>query len=414
MELNTNFTKDLPLVSSFISENPPNPDQLSSMVNPFEISSSPSTNQGALFHNIHPCHQNHPLNGDSNLNSNQHFFNSHIEGSSSNPFSMIRTCPADQPFATGLVTDFTNPIHFAVHVAPNSKMDSMHAGQTGTGLNLGQVALKPMYEPSYPELGLVRPQEQFPSINGECDYPEKTSDQHRKKKKNEGETKNKAGNIIKGQWTPEEDIILVELVQKLGVRKWSEVAKMLDGRVGKQCRERWHNHLRPDIRKDSWTEEEDLALIQADLELGNRWAEIARRLNGRTENNIKNHWNATKRRQNSKKKNKHNTNPSFLQHYINIVTAAADQTNSMQQTVFHDHSNPQNSDFSSEDCTTTASGGYEDEEYNSVIRGLLSMDENLSVENIGIGSIFESDDKKKMSSEKKDVDLLEMMYGGRP
>jgi hypothetical protein len=40
----------------------------------------------------------------------------------------------------------------------------------------------------------------------------------------------------------------VQLVDQLGVKKWSQIAKMLNGRVGKQCRERWHNHLRPDIR----------------------------------------------------------------------------------------------------------------------------------------------------------------------
>ena len=42
--------------------------------------------------------------------------------------------------------------------------------------------------------------------------------------------------------------LLVQLVDEYGVKKWSQIAKMLEGRVGKQCRERWHNHLRPDIR----------------------------------------------------------------------------------------------------------------------------------------------------------------------
>ncbi|PQQ15798.1 transcription factor MYB98 [Prunus yedoensis var. nudiflora] len=54
--------------------------------------------------------------------------------------------------------------------------------------------------------------------------------------------------IIKGQWSPQEDRLLVQLVGRFGIKKWSQIAKMLTGRVGKQCRERWHNHLRPDIR----------------------------------------------------------------------------------------------------------------------------------------------------------------------
>ncbi|RDX57739.1 Transcription factor MYB119, partial [Mucuna pruriens] len=53
---------------------------------------------------------------------------------------------------------------------------------------------------------------------------------------------------IKGQWNKEEDRKLIRLVKQYGERKWAEVAEKLEGRVGKQCRERWNNHLRPDIK----------------------------------------------------------------------------------------------------------------------------------------------------------------------
>ncbi|KAL0331951.1 UNVERIFIED_CONTAM: Transcription factor [Sesamum calycinum] len=123
---------------------------------------------------------------------------------------------------------------------------------------------------------------------------------------------NKKSEIVKGQWTPEEDGLLVELVEKHGLRKWSTIAQMLPGRIGKQCRERWHNHLKPNIKP---------------RQLGNRWAEIARSLPGRSENTIKNHWNATKRRQLSSRKNsKAAKSNSPLQNYIKsvILTKSSD------------------------------------------------------------------------------------------
>ena len=62
-------------------------------------------------------------------------------------------------------------------------------------------------------------------------------------------------------WTNEEDMKVMELVTEYGPQKWTFIAEHLPGRIGKQCRERWHNHLNPKINKNIWGEEEEWILF---------------------------------------------------------------------------------------------------------------------------------------------------------
>ncbi|KAI3699816.1 hypothetical protein L2E82_44372 [Cichorium intybus] len=135
------------------------------------------------------------------------------------------------------------------------------------------------------------------------------------------------------QWSYEEDMLLVQLVQKHGAKNWARVAEKLPLRVGKQCRERWQNYLRPNIMKNAWSEEEDKLLISLHQQFGNKWADMARRMPGRTENNIKNHWNATKRKQFSSKNREKTKSPSLLKDYITSITSTShdNQINIQQQ-----------------------------------------------------------------------------------
>ncbi|KAH9295480.1 hypothetical protein KI387_039068, partial [Taxus chinensis] len=107
-------------------------------------------------------------------------------------------------------------------------------------------------------------------------------------------------------WSEEEDNILREQVKIHGTERWSVIASKLRNKTGRQCRRRWNTYLSTTYKKGGWSPEEDVLLFEAHQKFGNRWTEIAKVVQGRTDNAVKNRFNALHRKLEKKKSSNEN------------------------------------------------------------------------------------------------------------
>ncbi|XWS40724.1 hypothetical protein CRYUN_Cryun17cG0019900 [Craigia yunnanensis] len=314
MEFDSSFREDFPFLSSLFSDNNSNstfkPDFGNGFLSLADGSGS-SSSKGLLYNFILRDHNHHstPNVNNASLLNPHHFHQFSIDESSKNPFFGVSSTCTDpfEPNSNG----FSNELNAYIPSLPLAPDGTVNNGlfqgfQSEGSWDFSQnkaSAHQPLPETDQSYHQPRDFQDQQPPVTAKLadEVSCVTADQNgfgdkvdQKKNKRFFQTRTcskalKKTNIIKGQWTPQEDRLLVQLIRRHGTKKWSQIAKMLNGRVGKQCRERWHNHLRPDIKKDLWSEDEDRILIQAHKEIGNKWVEIVRRLLRRAENTIKNH-----------------------------------------------------------------------------------------------------------------------------
>ncbi|KAI1999307.1 hypothetical protein LOZ51_001794, partial [Ophidiomyces ophidiicola] len=100
----------------------------------------------------------------------------------------------------------------------------------------------------------------------------------------------------RGPWVPEEDHELLQLVHSQGPNNWVRISQHMKFRSPKQCRERFHQNLKPSLNHDPISPEEGLLIERMVADMGKRWAEIARRLGNRSDNAVKNWWNGSMNR----------------------------------------------------------------------------------------------------------------------
>ncbi|XP_022953992.1 transcription factor MYB83 [Cucurbita moschata] len=163
--------------------------------------------------------------------------------------------------------------------------------------------------------------------------------------------------LKKGLWSPEEDEKLMRYMLSNGQGCWTDIARNAGLlRCGKSCRLRWINYLRPDLKRGAFSPQEERLILHLHSLLGNRWSQIAARLPGRTDNEIKNLWNSSLKKRLKNHSNISSPNPSESSE-LRSSNSFGELTENIIPTHEHKHNNVMNMFMksSSFSCSTSMS-----------------------------------------------------------
>ncbi|KAK9051378.1 hypothetical protein SSX86_028005 [Deinandra increscens subsp. villosa] len=213
----------------------------------------------------------------------------------------------------------------------------------------------------------------------------------------------------KGLWSPEEDEKLMNYMLRNGHGCWTDIARNAGlQRCGKSCRLRWINYLRPDLKRGAFSPQEQDLIIHLHSVLGNRWSQIAARLPGRTDNEIKNFWNSTIKKR--LRTNKNNVSTISQNDSIRDITGEVSMSMSI-----HDHEIMNNCmDSSLTSSTTTSSSVHNNSMFMNGHEQFghlppLVLDETISHTNIG-GSSFLNNISSCLEQGGYGDDVVELPY----